>query len=75
MKKFILCAEEFGYSQDTNRAVLNGYNNGFVKSASLLPNGDAFNTAITEILPECQQLSVGINLNISYKEKINISWI
>jgi predicted glycoside hydrolase/deacetylase ChbG (UPF0249 family) len=66
MKKFILCAEEFGYSQDTNRAVLNGYNNGFVKSASLLPNGDAFNTAITEILPECQQLSVGINLNISY---------
>ena len=70
MKKFILCADEFGCSQDSNRAVLNGYNNGFVKSASLLPNGESFSTAITEILPECQKLTVGVNLNLSYGKSL-----
>ena len=65
MKKFILNADTFGKSLDYNRAVLNGYNNGFVKSASILANGDAFETAVNEILPECQHLSVGVHLNLT----------
>ena len=35
MKKFILNADNFGKNSDYNRGVLNGYNNGFVTSASI----------------------------------------
>ena len=65
MKKFILCADGFGKNKDINRAVLNGYNSGFLKSTSIVANGEAYNAAINDILPECQKLSVGVHLNIT----------
>ncbi len=65
MKKFILNADNFGRNSDFNRGVLNGYNNGFIRSASIVANGEAFDTAVNEILPECQQLSVGVHLDIT----------
>lgn len=63
-KRFILNADDFGMSQDFNRAVLDGYNDGFLKSASICANGSAFDSAINEILPECSDLSLGVHLNI-----------
>jgi predicted glycoside hydrolase/deacetylase ChbG (UPF0249 family) len=63
MKKFILNADNFGMTSDYNRAVLNGYNNGFLKSASIVANGEAFDTAINEILPECQHLRLRTGKN------------
>lgn len=63
-KRFILNADDFGMSQDFNRAVLIGYADGFLRSASICANGPAFESAINEILPECQELSLGIHLNI-----------
>lgn len=63
-KKFILNADDFGMSKAFNRAVLNGYNNGFLTSASICANGKAFNAAVNEILPECPDLGIGIHLNI-----------
>ena len=63
-KKFILNADDFGMSQDFNRAVLFGCNDGFLKSTSICANGPAFESAINEILPECQNLGLGIHLNI-----------
>lgn len=63
-KKFILNADDFGMSEDFNRAVLCGCNDGFLKSASICANGPSFNSAINEILPECQNLGLGIHLNI-----------
>lgn len=63
-KKFILNADDFGMSKAFNRAVLEGYHNGFLTSASLCANGKAFNAAVNEIIPECPNLSVGVHLNI-----------
>ncbi len=63
-KFFILNADDFGMTQDFNRAVLEGCNNGFLRSASICANGKAFDSAINEILPECPELSLGIHLNI-----------
>ena len=63
-KRFILNADDFGMSQDFNRAVLAGYADGFLRSASICANGTAFESAINEILPECQELSLGVHLNI-----------
>ena len=63
-KKFILNADDFGMSQNHNRAVLCGCNDGFLKSASICANGPAFDSAVNEILPECQNLGLGVHLNI-----------
>lgn len=63
-KKFILNADDFGMTKDFNRAVLYAYNHGFLKSASLCANGNAFENAVNEILPECPELGIGVHLNI-----------
>ena len=63
-KKFILNADDFVMSKAFNRAVLDGYHNGFLTSASLCANGKAFNAAVNEIIPECPNLGLGVHLNI-----------
>ena len=73
LKKFILNSDNFGLSPDYNRAVLNGYNNGFLKSASITANGAAFDAAVNEILPECQKLSVGVHLNLTAGKPLTYS--
>ena len=64
-KKFILNSDNFGTSKSANRAVLEGYHNGFLTSASLSANGSAFNSAVNEIIPECPNLGIGVHLNIT----------
>ena len=63
-KKFILNADDFGMSGAFNKAVLEGYNFGILKSASLCANGEAFDEAVNDIIPKCENLSVGVHLNI-----------
>lgn len=63
-KKFILNADDFGMSKAFNRAVLEGYNNGFLTSASICSNGKVFDAAVNEIIPECPNLGIGVHLNI-----------
>lgn len=63
-KKFILNADDFGLSMDLNRAVLEGYKYGLLKSASLVANGDAYDEAVNTILPQCPDLGVGVHLNV-----------
>ena len=63
-KKFILNADDFGMSNAFNKAVLDGYNHGFLTSASICANGNAFEPAVNEIIPECNNLGIGVHLNI-----------
>ena len=63
-KKFILNADDFGLSPNHNRAVLEGYNNGFLTSASLCANGESFESAVHDILPDCPNLGLAVHLNI-----------
>ena len=63
-KKFILNADDFGMSAAFNQAVLEGYQAGILKSASLVANGDAFDEACKNVIPACPDLGVGIHLNI-----------
>lgn len=64
VKNFILNADDFGMSNEFNRAVLEGFNNGILTSASLCANGNAFDSAVNDILPDCPQLGIGVHLNI-----------
>lgn len=63
-KKFILNADDFGMSKAFNRAVLEGYESGILKSTSLTANGEAFEDACEKVIPLCPKLGVGIHLNI-----------
>lgn len=63
-KRFILNADDFGMSRAFNRAVLEGYQEGLLKSASLTANGVAFEDAVNAVIPKCPDLGVGIHLNI-----------
>lgn len=63
-KKFILNADDFGLSQAHNQAVLEGYINGFLTSASLCANGSAYENAVNDILPDCPKLGLAAHLNI-----------
>jgi len=63
-KKFILNADDFGMSNAFNKAVLDGYSSGFLTSASVCANGEAFDVAVNEIIPECPKLGIGVHLNI-----------
>ena len=63
-KKFILNADDFGMSKAFNKAVLDGYNSGFLTSTSLCANGKEFEPAVHEIIPECNNLGIGVHLNI-----------
>lgn len=80
-KKFILNADDFGMSNAFNKAVVDGYNLGFLTSASICANGEAFEAAVHEIIPECPNLSIGVHLNIiegnsiQNNEKFNNSYL
>lgn len=63
-KKFILNADDFGLTKYNNQAVLEGYINGFLTSASLCVNTEAFESAVNNIMPDCPNLSIGVHLNI-----------
>jgi len=69
-RKIILNADGFGKSNSVNKAVLHGYLEGFLTSASLCANGAAFNPAVNEIIPECPNLGIGVNLNITNGEAL-----
>ena len=62
--KFILNADDFGMNEAYNRAVLEGYEYGILKSASILPNGEGFDDAAGRVIQACPDLGVGVHLNI-----------
>ena len=62
--RFILNADDFGMSEAYNRAVLEGYKFGILKSTSLTANGIAFDEAVDKVIPSCHELGVGVHLNI-----------
>lgn len=64
-KRFILNADDFGMSKDLNRAVLEGNQAGLLKSASLSANGESFDEAVNNVIPQCPNLGIGIHLNIT----------
>lgn len=70
-KKFILNADDLGLYNEINRAVLEGYQNGLLKSASLVANGKYFDEAINNIISQCNDIGIGIHLNITEGFSLN----
>ena len=64
MKKVIINADDFGYSQENNEAIKLGYKNGIITSCSLLTNLNGFENAVFTILPEINDIDLGFHFNI-----------
>lgn len=64
MGKFVLNADDFGLNTYHNKAVLNGYKNGVLSSASLMVNAEGFSEAVCNIISNCPDLDIGLHLNI-----------
>lgn len=64
-KRFILNAEGFGWSKDINKAIIEGYSGGILRSASIVANGEAFDSAIDTVLSNCPDLGIGLSLNVT----------
>ena len=57
-------------SKNINRAVLEAYEFGLLKSVSLTAYGEAFTDAVENILPTCPDLGIVIHLNIIEGESL-----
>lgn len=63
-KKLVITADDFGISREANIAILKGLQEGLLTGTCIMANGDAFDHAIQEILPQYPEISLGIHLNI-----------
>lgn len=63
MKKLIVNADDFGRHEAVNRAVVRGFEQGCITSASIMPNCRAFEDAV-EKAAACQGLGIGVHLTL-----------
>lgn len=64
IKKLIFNSDDFGYSDAFNVGVKNGFLSGVLTSTCILANGEAFDSAINDILPQIKGIGLGIHLNV-----------
>ncbi|MDP2454941.1 MULTISPECIES: carbohydrate deacetylase [unclassified Kaistella] len=65
MKKIILNADDLGFSLGVNEAILNANRDGYLSHASLMANTKYFDHAISEVIPNCPSLKVGVHVNLT----------
>ena len=64
MKKLIVTADDFGLTERVNEAIVLAYRNGIVTSASLMVNGQAFDSAV-HLARRNPGLDIGLHLNLT----------
>ncbi len=64
MKRLIVNADDFGWSEGVNRGIVEAYRNGIVTSTTVLANGAAFDGAV-QLARQERRLGVGVHLNLS----------
>ncbi len=65
MKTVILTADNLGIDIPSNRAIFEAFHAGNIQNAGLLANGECFNDAVENVIKQCPDLAVGIQLNIT----------
>ena len=70
-KTLIVNADDFGLTHSINQGIIKCFNDGIVTSASILPNGRAFEEAVN-LAKECN-LNVGIHLTLMDGEPLSRS--
>jgi hopanoid biosynthesis associated protein HpnK len=73
MKRLIVNADDFGWSEGVSRGIAEAHRNGIVTSTTLLANGAAFEAAV-QLARREPRLGVGVHLNLSDGRPILASW-
>ena len=63
MLKLIINADDFGIDENVNEAISKSFNEGILRSASLMANGKSFNHAVG-IIKANPSLDVGVHLTL-----------
>lgn len=63
--KIIINADDLGFSPGVNMAILDAHNQGYLTHASLMANTEYFEQAVSEIIPRCKNLRVGVHINLT----------
>lgn len=64
MKKLIVNADDFGYSEEINKGIIESHINGIVTSTSMIVNMPGFKSAV-KLVKKHHSLDVGIHLNLT----------
>ena len=64
MKQLIITADDFGYDNFANEAIMDAFNNGILTSSCLMANMEGFEDAISKIKSSKKALDIGVHLNI-----------
>lgn len=64
-RNIIINADDLGFTLGVNLAIQKAHLEGFLTHASLVANTDYFDHAISEVLPSCPSLKVGLHLNLT----------
>ncbi|HYL09897.1 MAG TPA: ChbG/HpnK family deacetylase [Candidatus Acidoferrales bacterium] len=73
MKRLIVNADDFGWSEGVSRGIAEAHREGIVTSTTLLANGAAFEAAVRLARQE-PRLGVGVHLNLSDGRPILAGW-
>ncbi|KEY17790.1 carbohydrate deacetylase [Kaistella antarctica] len=65
VKNIILNADDLGFSLGVNEAILQANTKGFLTHASLMSNTEYFDHAVKEIIPNCNDLKIGVHVNLT----------
>ena len=64
MKKLIVNADDFGYSEEINKGIIESHLNGIVTSTSMIVNMPGFKSAV-KLAKKHTSLDIGIHLNLT----------
>ncbi len=71
--KLIVNADDLGFSEGINYAILKANSEGFLTHSSLMANVPFFNHAVEQIIPKSKNLKVGVHLNLTCGKSLSKS--
>lgn len=69
--QLIINADDLGFSLGINEAVKKAHNEGYLSHASMMTNTDFFQHAVENVLPNCENLKVGLHVNLTCGKSIS----
>ena len=64
MNSLIFNSDDFGLSEESNLAIMEGYTKGVLTSTCIVSNGNSYEHGVKEILPAIPNIGKGVHLNI-----------
>lgn len=71
-RNIIINADDLGFTLGVNLAIQKAHLEGYLTHASLVANTDFFDHAVSEVLPSCPNLKIGLHLNLTVGKALHV---